>query len=69
MATQLRELLRSREFVFKHPQLAARLIERAGQTKVQGLADVLKSLEPLRFRIWKPSLVHVAMKAREARAK
>ena len=69
MATQLRELLRSREFVFKHPQLAARLIERAGQTKVQGLADVLKSLEPLRFRFWKPSLVHVAMKAREARAK
>jgi hypothetical protein len=69
LATQLRELLRSREFVFKHPQLAARLIERAGQAKVQGLADVLKSLEPLRFRFWKPSLVHVAMKAREARGK
>jgi hypothetical protein len=69
MATQLRELLRSREFVFKHPQLAARLIERAGQAKIQGLADVLKSLEPLRFRFWKPSLVQVARKAREARAK
>jgi hypothetical protein len=69
MATQLRELLRSREFVFKHPQLATRLIERAGQAKIQGLADVLKSLEPLRFRFWKPSLVQVAKKAREVRAK
>ncbi len=69
MATQLRELLRSREFVFKHPQLATRLIERAGQAKIQGLADVLQSLEPLRFRFWKPSLVQVARKAREVRAK
>jgi hypothetical protein len=69
MATQLRELLRSREFVFKHPPLAARLIERAGQAKIQGLADVLKALEPLRFRFWKPSLVQVALKAREVRAK
>jgi hypothetical protein len=69
MATQLRELLRSREFVFKHPQIATRLIERAGQAKIQGLADVLKALEPLRFRFWKPSLVQVALKAREVRAK
>lgn len=69
IATLLRELLRSREFVFKHPQLAARLIERAGQAKVQGLADVLSSLEPLRFRFWKPSLVQVARKAREVRAR
>jgi hypothetical protein len=69
MATQLRELLRSREFVFKHPQLATRLIERAGQAKIQGLADVLKALEPLRFRFWKPSLVQVARKAREVRAR
>jgi len=69
MATQLRELLRSREFVFKHPQMAARLIDRAGQAKIQGLADVLKSLESLRFRFWKPSLVQVALKAREHRGK
>jgi len=69
MATLLRELLRSREFVFKHPQLATRLIERAGQAKIQGLADVLTSLESLRFRFWKPSLVQVALKAREVRAK
>jgi hypothetical protein len=69
MATQLRDLLRSREFVFKHPQMAARLIERAGQAKIQGLDDVLKALEPLRFRFWKPSLVLVAKRAREVRAK
>ena len=69
MATQLRELLRSREFVLKNPQLAVRLIDRAGQMKMQGLADVLKALESLRFRFWKPSLVQVAMKAREFRAK
>jgi hypothetical protein len=67
--TQLRELLRSREFVFKYPQLAARLIERAGQHKIQGLADVLTPLESLRFRFWKPSLVQVALKARELRGK
>ena len=67
--TQLRELLRSREFVFKYPQVAARLIERAGQNKIQGLADVLTALEPLRFRFWNPSLRHVAVKARELRAK
>jgi hypothetical protein len=69
LAAQLRELLRSREFIFKHPQMAARLIERAGQMKVPGLADVLRALESLRFRFWKPSLVQVAVKAREVRAK
>jgi hypothetical protein len=69
MATQLRDLLRSREYVFKHPQMAARLIERAGQAKIQGLGDVLKALEPLRFRFWKPSLVLVAKRAREVGAK
>jgi hypothetical protein len=68
-ATQLRELLRSRELVMKQPQLAARLIERAGQAKIQGLSDVLKPLESLRFRFWKPSLVQVALKARELRRK
>ena len=51
----------------KQPQLAARLIERAGQHKIQGLADVLSPLESLRFRFWKPSLVQVALKAREFR--
>jgi hypothetical protein len=68
-ATQVRELLRSREFVLSHPQTAARLIDRAGQSRVQGLDDTLTKLEALRFRFWKPSLVQVALKARELRAR
>ena len=68
-ATQVRELLRSREFVLSHPQTAARLIDRAGQSRVQGLEDTLTKLEGLRFRFWKPSLVQVALKAREHRAR
>ena len=68
-ATQVRELLRSREFVLSHPQTAARLIDRAGQSRVQGLDDTLTKLESLRFRFWKPSLVQVALKARELRAR
>jgi len=68
-ATQVRELLRSREFVFSHPQTAARLIDRAGQSRVPGLDDTLTKLEGLRFRFWKPSLVQVALKARELRAR
>jgi hypothetical protein len=69
IATQVRELLRSREFVLSHPLTAARLIDRAGQSRVQGLDDALTSLEALRFRFWKPSLVQVALKARELRAR
>ena len=68
-ATQVRELLRSREFVLSHPQTAARLIDRASQSRVQGLDDALNKLENLRFRFWKPSLVQVALKAREHRAR
>jgi hypothetical protein len=68
-ATQVRELLRSREFVLSHPHTAARLIDRAAQSQVQGLEDALTKLEGLRFRFWKPSLVQVALKAREHRAR
>jgi hypothetical protein len=68
-ATQVRELLRSREFVLAHPQTAARLIDRAAQLRLQGLDEALTQLEGLRFRFWKPSLVQVAMKAREMRAR
>jgi len=68
-ATQVRELLRSREFVLAHPQTAARLIDRAAQMRVQGLDDTLTKLEGLRYRFWKPSLVQVALKAREHRAR
>ena len=41
----------------------------AGQSRVQGLDEALTSLETLRFRFWKPSLVQVALKARELRAR
>ena len=68
-ATQVRELLRSREFVFSHPHTAARLIDRATQSGVQGLDEALTKLEGLRFRFWKPSLVQVALKARERRVR
>jgi len=68
-ATQVRELLRSRDFVLAHPQTTARLIDRAGQSRVQGLDEALTKLEGLRFRFWKPSLVQVAMKARELRGR
>jgi hypothetical protein len=68
-AAQVRELLRSREFVLSHPHTAARLIDRARQSRLQGLDETLTKLEALRFRFWKPSLVQVALKAREHRAR
>jgi len=67
VAGPLRELLRSREFVFGHPQSAARMVERAGQAKVKGLEDVLAGLEGLRFRFWSPALAQIGRKAREVR--
>jgi HEAT repeat protein len=64
-AAQLRDILGSRDFVVRHPQVAGRLIERAGQTGAEGLAPVLETIAPLRFRFWNPSIVRVARKARE----
>lgn len=64
-AAQLREILGSRNFVLHNPQVAARLIERAGQAAAEGLGPALAALAPLRFRFWNPSVVRVARKARE----
>jgi len=67
-AAQLRDILASRDFVVHHPEVAARLIERAGQSGAEGLAGLAPALEtiaPLRFRFWNPALVRVARKARE----
>jgi hypothetical protein len=64
-AAQLRDILGSRDFVVRHPQVAGRLIERAGQSGAEGLAPVLETIAPLRFRFWNPSIVRVARKARE----
>lgn len=68
-ATEVRALLQSREFVLRHPQVAVRLIDRAGHAGVRGLDEALARLERLRFRFWRPRLVQVAMKARELRAR
>ena len=65
----LRDLLGSREFVLHHPLTAGRLIDRAGQSRVQGLDEVLKPFESFRYRFWKPSLVQLARKAKEYRAR
>jgi hypothetical protein len=61
----LRGLLGRRGFVIQHPDVAARLIDRASQAGTTGLEPALVSLAPLRFRFWNPALVRVALKARE----
>ena len=65
----LRDLLGSRDFVIRHPHTAVRLIERAGQGKLQGLDDVLKPYEAFKLRFWKPSLVQLARKVKEYRSR
>ena len=64
-AAQLRDLLASRDFVVRNPQVAVRLIERAGQSGTEGLGPALAALVSLRFRFWNPPIVRVARKARE----
>jgi hypothetical protein len=64
-AAQLREILGSRDFVVRNPQVALRLLERAGQAAADGLGLALAALVPLRFRFWNPPVVRVAKKARE----
>jgi hypothetical protein len=68
-AVQARQLLRSRDFVHKHPQTVARLLDRVAQTGPRDIDDVLAALEPLRFRFWKPGLVRIGFKARELRGR
>ena len=63
-AAQVRKLLANREFVLAHPDVAGRLMDRAAQAGTSGLAPVLETIAPLRFRFWNPALVRVAMKAR-----
>ena len=62
---QLRELLSQRDFVLRHPEIAARLLERASATGTDGLARSLAALAPLRFYFWKPALARVGLKARK----
>ncbi len=61
---QIRQLLGRREFVLRHPQAAARLLDRAAQSGAANLEPILQTLVPFRFRFWNPALVRVARQAR-----
>jgi hypothetical protein len=61
---QLRDLLARREFVLRHPDVAARLLDRASQNGASNLVPILQTLVPLRYRFWSPALVRVARQAR-----
>ena len=69
VAAFVRELLGNHEFVLQHPATVTHVLDRAAKAGIEGLDPVLAELEPLRFRFWNPSLVRVAMKAREMRAR
>jgi HEAT repeat protein len=66
---QARVLLRSRDFVRRHPQTVARLLDRMAQIGSRDFHDVLAELEPLRFRFWNPGLARVGFKARGLRSR
>jgi hypothetical protein len=60
----VRALLARREFVMKHAEVAARLLERAAQGNRAGLETILAGLTPLRLRIWNPRLARLGRKAK-----
>ena len=60
-----RELLGRRDFVSRHPQSAARLLERAAQSGDDRFDPVLEQLSTLRFHFWSPALKRVGAKARD----
>lgn len=62
---QLVELLGRRDFVRRHPDTAARLLDRAVRADPGSLKETLAALAPLRFRFWNPALARVGVKARE----
>jgi hypothetical protein len=62
--TKTRELLGRRDFVTRHPQSAARLLERAAQSGDDRFDPVLEQLSSLRFHFWSPALARVGAKAR-----
>jgi hypothetical protein len=66
---QVGELLRRREFVVQNPEIVARIIDRASASGMSDLGTVLEELEDLRFRVWNPDLVRVALKARGLRTR
>ena len=60
-----RDLLGRRDFVTRHPQSAARLLERAAQSGDDRFDPVLEQLSSLRFHFWSPALARVGAKARD----
>jgi len=61
---QLVDLFTRRQFAVRHPQAAARLLDRAAQAGVTAaITPALRDLAPLRFRFWKPALARVARRA------
>jgi hypothetical protein len=65
---QIRDLLSRREFVLQNPEIVARLIDRLSPG-TGDLGNVLEELEALRFHVWSPGLVRVALKARGLRTR
>jgi hypothetical protein len=63
-ATVVRDLLGNRDFVLRHPQIAARLIDRAAEAGTVNLEPALRALAPFRYRFWNPALVRLARRAR-----
>jgi hypothetical protein len=61
---QARGLLGRREFVWKHADVAGRLLDRAAQANRTGLESILAALSPCRFRIWNPPLARLGRKAK-----
>jgi hypothetical protein len=66
---QIRDLLSRHDFVVQNPDIAMRLIDRASMSGMGDLGGVLLELEGLRFRVWNPELVRVALKARGLRTR
>lgn len=58
-----RDFLSRRDFVTRHPEIAARLLERAAHGGAADLSAVLELLAPLRFRVWSPALARVGARA------
>jgi len=63
--TRLHDLIGSRDFAVRHPELCTRLLARAAQIGAANLEPALKALAPLRFHFWNPPLVRVGRAARD----
>lgn len=60
---EVRSLLVRRNFALHHPDVAARLLDRLGQTSTAGLHDALRAMAGFRYRFWKPSQMRLGRKA------